>query len=229
MQTTQALLGEQLLVFEDREGWLWVQLSQDGYVGYVRRDHAQSGASAPTHRISVPLTFSFPEASIKSRPVISLSLNALVTATEFNDKFLQLADGRFLYRAHAHRVDVALEDFVSLAAQFKGVPYLWGGKSFGGLDCSGLVQVSLQACGIACPRDSDMQEAELGTALPVDDLSALRRGDLVFWKGHVGIMQDAQTLLHANGHHLQVVSEPLQEAIARIAATGSQVTAIRRL
>ncbi len=117
---------------------------------------------------------------------------------------------------------------MAVAERFLDVPYLWGGRTFAGLDCSGLVQTAMHAAGRACPRDSDMMEAALGTALPVDDPGQLRRGDLVFWKGHVGIMVDAHRLLHANAYHLRVTIEPLGEAVERIAAAGSPVTSLRR-
>ncbi len=138
--------------------------------------------------------------------------------------FVQLADGRYAYAAHVTQHFEA--DFVSVAERFLHTPYLWGGKSVLGIDCSGLVQVSLAACGVQALRDSDMQEASLGTTIKDEPL---KRGDLVFWKGHVGIMQDEGTLLHANGHHMQVVSEPLAVAVERIAAKGSDITAVKRL
>lgn len=222
-QVTQALYGESADVYEQQDGWYWVQLKRDSYVGYVRA--GDLGPATPaTHRVSVPLALTFPDADIKSRPAIALPLNAIFAATEHDAKFLALADGRFICRVHTGPLAT---DFVAVAEQFAGVPYLWGGKSFAGIDCSGLVQVALQASGAEAPRDSDMQENELGTAIV--QASDLRRGDLVFWKGHVGIMQDSDTLLHANGTHMMVVSEPLQGAITRIAATGSPVTSIKRL
>jgi cell wall-associated NlpC family hydrolase len=226
MQETQALAGETLHVFEQKNGWLWAQLARDGYVGYVQANHARATVEAATHRIAVPLTLSFPEADIKSTPVQSLPLNAEVTGIGEAGKFLKLSDRRFIIASHAAALASRAEDFVAVAESYCGVPYLWGGKTFRGLDCSGLVQISLHAAGIASPRDADMQENALGKKIPHENL---RRGDLVFWKGHVGIMTDAETLLHANGNHMMTVMEPLAEAIARISATGSEVTSIRRI
>ena len=119
-------------------------------------------------------------------------------------------------------------DFVAVAERFLGTPYLWGGKTALGLDCSGLVQVALTACGVSCPRDSDMQEEALGTAVAADP-SALLRGDLIFWKGHVAIVRGPDSLLHANAHHMAVAIEPVAQAVARIRDAGSEITSIRRI
>lgn len=228
-QMSEALLGEQLLVFAEDEGWSFVQLEADGYVGYLATEDIREAGAAPTHKVTVPATFSYPEPSIKTQPATQLPMLAAVAVVSDDGKFAKLADGRFVYAKHLAPLAAAEPDFVAVAENFLHVPYYWGGKTVRGLDCSGLVQVALQACGIACPRDSDMQEEQLGTALPVDDLDALRRGDLVFWKGHVGIMADAETLLHANGHDMLVVKEPLLQAVARISATGSEITRLKRL
>ena len=135
---------------------------------------------------------------------------------------MAVAEGFVSARALAP-ADSAAPDFVAVAERFIGVPYVWGGKTFRGLDCSGLIQTALQAASIACPRDTDMMEERLGHAVARDQI---KRGDLVFWKGHVGVMRDAQTLLHANAFHMQVTSEPLDAAIARIS---TPVTSIKRL
>ncbi len=121
-------------------------------------------------------------------------------------------------------------DWTAVAERFLGTPYLWGGKTSLGIDCSGIVQIAFEACGIAAPRDTDMQQAALGTALPLDaGLPPLRRGDLVFWKGHVGFMRDAETLLHANAHHMAVASEPLSTTLERLAKRGLEPTVVRRV
>lgn len=229
MQLTQALMGESLKVFAEEEGWAWVQLERDGYVGYVIANALSSDVVAPTHRISVPSTFMYPEPNLKTQPAVLLTLNAHVTVTGGDEKFSKLSNGRFVFTAHLSKAQAFAADFVAVAEMFRHVPYYWGGKSVQGLDCSGLVQVALEACGRPVLRDSDMQENSLGRKLLVNDLDGLGRGDLVFWDGHVGIMTDAATLLHANGHHMMVVAEPLKDAVDRIAARYGQITSIKRL
>jgi cell wall-associated NlpC family hydrolase len=155
-------------------------------------------------------------------------MNAEVRVISSGEKYAEIAGGRFMIASHLSPRDRHEIDFVAVAEQFLRVPYSWGGKTALGLDCSGLLQTALQAAGVACPRDSDMQE-KLGGSLPLDAIDALKRGDLVFWKGHVGIMASATHLLHANGHFMQVTLEPLATAIARIAAAYGPVTGLRRL
>lgn len=224
---TQALMGETARAFETKDGWSWVQLDGDGYVGYVRGGELAAVVDTPTHKVIVPSTLRFGRADIKSQPVTSMPLNARLCAVDEENGFLPLKRGGYVYAAHCAGLSHAASDWVSVAEQFLGTPYLWGGKSVSGIDCSGLVQVALQAAGRICLRDSDMQETSLGVKFP--EGAKLQRGDLIFWKGHVGIMRDAKTLLHANAHHLMVVSEPLEEAAARIAEKGSEITSIRRL
>lgn len=228
MQLTQALFGEQVKLFHEEEGWAWVQLVGDGYVGYVNGNALSPRVVAPSHRVSVPSTFMYPEASLKTLPALPLTLNAHVAVTGENGAFSRISNGRFVFTAHLRRIDDVQADFVAVAELFRHVPYYWGGKSVHGLDCSGLVQLSLEACGKPALRDSDMQEATLGESLLVNDLDNLRRGDLVFWNGHVGIMTDERMLLHANGHHMMVVEEPLKDAVDRIAARYGQITSVRR-
>jgi cell wall-associated NlpC family hydrolase len=225
---SEALLGEEFHVFEVKGKWAWGQLAGDGYVGYVAAGGLAAIEVAPTHGVCVPSTFIFPEASVKSGPVRPAWLNARVTVVGEEGSFARLAGGGYVYRAHLAGLDDHAADFVAVAERFLNVPYLWGGRTFRGLDCSGLVQTAMHAAGRPCPRDSDMIEATVGEPLPKDRLDLLRRGDLVFWKGHVGIMVDGVRLLHSNGHHMLTVIEPIAEAVARIAATGSPVTSLRR-
>ena len=171
----------------------------------------------------------FPGPSIKLPPVAGPSLGATLAVLRHEDRFAVTPAGH-VPLVHLAPVDSIESDFVAVAERFLGVPYLWGGRTSLGLDCSGLVQVALKACGIAAPRDTDLMEPVVGMPVaPGADLTTLRRGDLIFWKGHVAIVRDGTTLMHANAHHMAVVIEPMAEAIARIAAAGSTVTSIRRL
>ena len=225
MQTTQALFGERLLAFEIGDDWVWCQLEHDGYVGYIAKATVSNDLTKPTHRVSVPATFLYPLPDIKSQAAINLPMNAKLQIVASDEKFSRLSNGKYVFTKHVKPLNEFESDFVSVAEKFLDVPYYWGGKTARGMDCSGLVQTSLEVCGISSPRDTDMQETQLGQKLMVNDLDGLRRGDLVFWKGHVGIMIDQKMLLHANGHHMMTVKEPLAGAATRIA---DPVTSIKR-
>ena len=227
---TQVIFGERITVYEDEEGWAWGQLARDGYVGYVNANAFVFDDAAPTHRVSVPRTFVYPGLSMKLPIVMALPLGAELEVVAIHGDFAEVKNLGCVWAAHLSPLNEVEKDFVSVAEQFLNVPYLWGGKTFVGIDCSGLVQISLQAAGIAAPRDTDMQAAEVGEVVAVgDDLAGLRRGDLVFWKGHVGVMRDERTLLHANGHHMRVASEPLAEARDRIASKAQlPISVVRR-
>jgi cell wall-associated NlpC family hydrolase len=228
--TTEALFGELVTVHEERDGWAWVQLERDGYVGYMRSAALTAQVRDPTHRVKALGTSLYPAPDIKASPWLPISMNALLCVAELGPTFTRLADGSFVPTRHIIEIDRFAPDFVAIAERFTGVPYLWGGRSRLGLDCSGLVQVALHAAGVEAPRDSDMQQAELGDEVAVaSDLDGLIRGDLVFWKGHVGIMLDGFLMLHANAYHMGVVAELVSSAAGRIAAAGSTVTAIKRL
>jgi cell wall-associated NlpC family hydrolase len=228
-QETQALLGETCTVFDVAEGWAWVQLTHDNYVGYLRHEFLNAHVHAATHKINVPSTLLYPTASIKTQPVKFIPMNAEISVTAVSGSFFELATGGFIFADHAAPLTQTKSDFVAAAEQFLNTPYLWGGKSFHGIDCSGLVQTALHACGKFCPRDADMQEDQLGSPLLINNRDGLKRGDLIFWVGHVGIMRDKETLLHASGHQMQVVSEPLNVADERTKAKGKDITSTRRL
>jgi cell wall-associated NlpC family hydrolase len=228
---TEALHGERVTVYETtEEGWCWGQLEADGYVGWLPANALTAPSDDATHKVIALRTLVFPGPSIKQPPLMALPLGARIKVAGTQDGFAVTPRGGFLPPQHLAPLDTRESDFVAVAERFLGAPYLWGGKTALGLDCSALVQVALTACGVACPRDSDMQEAALGVPLPWSgDATVLRRGDLVFWKGHVGIMRDMTTLLHANAHHMAVAMEPVAEAIARIAAAGLEVKSVKRL
>ena len=253
---SQLLYGERVLVFErnTETGMCWVQSQTDGYVGYVdgrvlQNLSPQALDADAQHVVTVPATFVYEQPSIKSSVVMPLYLNSVVRIGEKDREFcavygigeaMEQHPLGWIYTLHIKPVSepkpLTLQkilEAVTIAEQFIGVPYLWGGKTMAGLDCSGLVQISLQAAGVAkVLRDSDMQQNTLGVPLESWTTEAYRggaappleRGDLLFHKGHVGWMLDSDTLLHANGHHMQVVAEPLPTALARFTEQGKAST-----
>jgi len=225
---TEILFGEQFTVYDSREGWAWGQLATDGYVGYVPASALARPGSPATHRVAALRTYIFPEPDIKAPPMHLVPMNARLRVEAVKHGFARLAGGGFVANGHIAKIDEPAPDIVAVATRYAGTPYLWGGRTSIGIDCSGLVQMALAADGVDCPRDTDMQMAELGRAIDRD--TKPERGDLIFWAGHVGILQDAKTLFHANAHHMMCASEPLSEAVARIAANnGGEVLGIRRL
>jgi hypothetical protein len=230
---TEAMHGERVTVYDENgEGWYWGQLGSDGYVGWMPANALCPPGPPPTHRVAALRTFVFPGRSIKAPPVDALSLGSRVAVKaqqrDLSGQLTDLASGFCIPTRHLAPVESKEPDFVAVAERFVGVPYLWGGKTSLGVDCSGLVQIALATSGVACPRDSDMQERALGAPLPIDDLAGLRRGDLMFWKGHVAIVRDQQSIVHANAYHMAVAIEPIGEALRRIADAGCHITSIKR-
>lgn len=231
---TEALFGEVLTIYEeDDEGWAWVQLARDGYVGWMpTAAYLKGTAPTPTHRVRNLRTFLYPGPSIKLPPLGWASMGvrvAVVREAEANGRrFAITADGRAIVADHLEPVATRAADPVALAERFLGTPYLWGGRSSLGLDCSGLVQTVLEACGIAAPRDADQQERALGVDVGLDP-AAWRRGDLLFWPGHVALVRDATSFIHANGFMMEVGIETFAEGLARIEASGSPLRAVKRV
>lgn len=222
--SSELLHGETVRVFERKRGWAWVQNESDSYVGYVREE-GLGEAATPTHRVDALRTTVHPTASLKSANIDWLPMNARLNVRRTFNGYAEFDEDRWVSTKHLTPSDEEATSPLAVALRFLGTPYLWGGRSPNGIDCSGLVQIAHAACGIPCPRDSDMQAAELGQTLPLD--AAKQAGDLVFFPGHVGIMADGVHLLHANAFHMEVTIDPLPEVVTRVGGAG--ITGLRRL
>lgn len=227
---TQLLFGEVFRVYEEKDGWAFGQSTQDDYVGYLDLTALDPRLYRPTHAVAAIRSFIYPKPDLKTRPATPLGLNTKVKVIAARGDYSEIERGGWMFTNHLAPVGAYVRDFVSVAEELRGVPYLWGGRDSLGLDCSGLVQAALERAGIASLRDTDMQEATLGERSPEPiDFTTLKRGDLVFWKGHVGIMLDGEHMIHANAFHMRVEVERLDIAMARIARTAGHVTSVKRL
>jgi len=221
-QDSELLFGESFTVYDRANGWAWGQAQNDSYVGYVE-DAALTTAFAVQSRVTALMAPAFIGPDLKRSVQDILPMNSAVSVLGRIDDYVEIESGLFLHQRHLAPLTDA--DFVAVAERFVGVSYVWGGKTYAGLDCSGLIQTALAATGVQAPRDTDMMEKELGTAVE----TATQRGDLIFWKGHMGVMVDSTRLLHANAFHMSTVIEPLAEAVARIEKVAGAVTSVKRL
>lgn len=242
MQTTELLFGEDFTVYEEADGWAWGQVAADGYVGYCEAYALEPRGPAPTHAVSALRCFHYPAPDMKQPPLKAFSLGARVTVTSTEGRWRAIAGGGYVHETALRPLDQWLSDWAATAERFLGVPYLWGGRSSLGLDCSGLVQVCLAEAGHPCLRDTPMQEGTIGAPVAIDDARmaaagiealadhGLRRGDIVFFPGHVGIMIDAQNMVHANATAMCVSIDPLSAVADRVrAAEGVGVSSVARL
>lgn len=227
---TELLYGEEVTVFDRADGWCWVKAVLDGYVGYLPEEAIGNAAAEPTHIVTVQRTFLYREPELRKpySQILSMGSRVRITgaAEARGNHYAVLEDGTAIFAKHVQPIgalDVA--DYVDIAACFLETPYLWGGRSGLGIDCSGLVQLSMLMTGRSAPRDTDMQAAGLGEPIDRNDL---RRGDLVFWKGHVAVMEDEETIIHATGHTMTVVRENFEEAVQRIGWLYEQPNGYRR-
>ena len=227
---TELLFGDEVTVFDETDGWCWVQAARDGYVGYCRASALGPIEAAPTHVVSAPRTWRYERPDLKGRAVDALSLGSSLTIGDFVEhrgtRYAVAADGTAVVAGHLRPVDRHIDDYVAAAELLAGTPYLWGGATAFGIDCSGLVQLAMRMTGRDVLRNSDMQAATIGA--PIDPAEGLQRGDLVFWKGHVAILTAAAGVIHANGHTMLVSAEPLAQAVERIGYLYGQPTGYRR-
>jgi len=226
---TQLLCGDVVDVYDEAGNWAWVQNQRDRYVGYLPKGCLSENLVAATHRVTALSTFAYGRPDLKTPLPYRLYMNARVAVVGEEGDYMRLHDGRFVHRRHLGPLDEVADDYVAVAERFMGVPYLWGGVTSDGLDCSGLVQAAMQMAGLDCPRDSDMQMNMPGEHIDAGSMEEPKRGDLVFWPGHVGVMLNDFMLLHANAHHMEVAAEPLFKTITRIATnTGDDMLGLRR-
>jgi cell wall-associated NlpC family hydrolase len=227
-QASELLFGEVFTVYDEKAGWAWGQAAADGYVGYLEAAHLAEPL-APTHLVTDPRAFLRPEPRVQAAPLATLPMGARLAIAAIEGDHARLAGGGFVATRHLTAGDAVEPDHAATAERLLDAPYLWGGRSALGIDCSGLVQIALQRAGHRAPRDSDMQEC-LGAPVPDGGPSTLRRGDLVFWRGHCAIVLDAERLIHANAGDMRVAITPLGETLARYERTlDLPVRAFRRM
>ncbi|CAM3688562.1 NlpC/P60 family protein [Litorimonas haliclonae] len=223
---TELLHGQRFNIYGEGRGWVFGQAipliagsERPGYVGYIPKKSISGDPFEPSHSVSALRAPVFNNPDIKSHITQFLPLNAQVQGGKEEGDFIEVGVGAFIHSRHLKALSnlPSGQDYVDFAEMYLGAPYVWGGTGDKGLDCSGLLQMALCAVGRDAPRDADMQEQDLGERLKTTgETDELRRGDLIFWPGHIGIMSDEETLLHANAFHMITAKEPYDQAVNRI-------------
>lgn len=215
---SQLLRGETFIVHENKDGWCWGQALHDGYVGYIESRHLSDTSPAPTHIVTAARSLLYEAHTLRSQPAGTLGFGSRITTVETHGHYARLNTGEWIFERHIAPVDAIEKDYVATAQKFLETPYYWSGRSGLGIDCSGLVQISLGHAGISALRDTDMQQGSIGEAVPLSMASrpaSLQRGDIVFFPAHVGIMVDPANIIHANAYHMKVTVEPLETVAQR--------------
>ena len=231
LQASECLYGEAFTVYDERDGWAWGQCGHDGYVGYVAAKALAGDAPQPTHWVTAARSLVFPDAKGEYPPARGFSMRSLVAVADAAGDYARLADGGWMFAPHLAPVGESRPGFIAHAKKFLGAPYMWGGRGGLGIDCSGLIQVSMAAAGIDCPRDSDQQREALGEDLGIpDDHATLKAGDVVFFPGHVGFYLGDGRFLHASSFDMMVSVHPFADVLARVRARhGKDVLKVRRI
>ena len=227
-RVSELLFGEDILVYDIDGAWAWGQCQTDGYVGYARIDGlAEAQDTAPDHEPVVLRSTVYSRPDFRSEPVRPLHLGSRLTVLDRHADYVLTDAGGWVFARHLERFGQCREPHVAAARRFLGTPYLWGGRSSFGLDCSALVQLALARAGRAAPRDSDQQEAAVGGVVEAG-IAAAMCGDLLYMPGHVAMMTTNDRVIHANVHHMAVEEEPLEAFLRRLTALNLTITTVRR-